>query len=88
MPFLYFSLLQLQKLRFDTPLNAISTIIAFIIIILYPLYPIFILRKIFDKSDNPEEHLRQYSAITLRLPLDLEEEAKKSICEGVTCCPK
>jgi len=81
-------MLQLQALKFDTGLNAISTIIAFIIIILYPLYPIFILRKIFDKSSNPEENLKHYSAITLELPLDMDEEGKRTMCEGVTCCPK
>jgi len=64
LPFLYFSILQLQKLAFSSA--PISTILAFIIIIIYPLYPIFILRKIFDKSDKPEEHLKNYTAITLR----------------------
>lgn len=72
LPFLYFSLLQIQKMKFDTALNAISTIIAFVIILVYPLYPIFILKKIFDKSSDPQEHLINYSAITLRLPLDME----------------
>ena len=71
LPFLYFSMLQLQKLQFDTALNAISTILAFIIIIVYPLFPVFILKKLFDKSSDPNEHLKNYSAITLRLPLDM-----------------
>ena len=53
LPFLYFSILQLQKMPFDTALNAISTILAVVIIVIYPLYPVFILRKIFDKSDKP-----------------------------------
>lgn len=72
MPFLYFSILQIQNIDFSSGAGAISTILAFIIIIIYPLYPLFILRKLFDKSDDPELNLVNYKAITLRLPPDEE----------------
>ena len=53
LPFLYFGLLQVKNLRWDTGLNIFSNLLAFVILLIYPLYPIFILRKIFDKSDVP-----------------------------------
>ena len=68
LPFLYFAVLQLQSSKFDTGLNIFSFLLAIAIIILYPLYPLFILRKIFDRSDNPAEDLRNYKAITLKEP--------------------
>ena len=42
MPFLFFSLVQLQKISFATGDQAISSIISLVIIIIYPLYPFFI----------------------------------------------
>lgn len=71
LPFLYFAMLQIKTLKFDSGINAISSLIAFVIIIVYPLYPAFILRKLFDKSDDPAENLKNYKAISLLLPLDL-----------------
>jgi hypothetical protein len=70
LPFLYFSILQLQSMKFGTALEAISTILAIIIIIVYPLYPILILDILFDKSDKPEESLKNYKMICLLKPLD------------------
>jgi len=88
LPFLYFSILQLQNIQFNTGLQAISSLLAIVIIIVYPLYPLLILRLLFDKSDKPEENLKNYTDITLRLPLDLEEVANKSLCADFTCCPR
>jgi hypothetical protein len=68
LPFLYFAVLQLQSGKFDTGLNVFSFLLAIVIIIVYPLYPLFILRKIFDRSDIPAEDLRNYKAITLKEP--------------------
>ena len=53
LPFLYFGLLQVKLLRWDTGMNIFSNLLCFAILIIYPLYPLFILRKIFDKSDEP-----------------------------------
>lgn len=88
LPFLYFAMLQIKELKFDSGINAISSLIAFVIIVIYPLYPVFILRKLFDKSDNPEEHLKNYKAICLLLPLDPEEVANRPLCADFQCCPK
>lgn len=52
LPFLYFAILQLNSGKYDTGMDIFSFILAIAIIIIYPLYPIFILRKIFDRSDN------------------------------------
>ena len=71
LPFLYFGLLQVKLLRWDTGMNISSNLLAFAILIIYPLYPIFIIRKIFDTNrDNRREHLKFYKAITLKLPID------------------
>ena len=72
LPFLYFAMLQVKGVRFDTGINALSTLVAFVVIVLYPLYPLFILRKLFDKSDDPSENLLNYKQITLRRPIDEE----------------
>jgi hypothetical protein len=66
LPFLYFSILQLQSGRWDSGMNIFSSLLAIAIIITYPLYPIFILRKLFDRSSNPAEDLYNYKAITLK----------------------
>ena len=70
LPFLYFGLLQVKTLRWDSGLNIFSNLLAFVILALYPFYPIFILRKIFDTSDERREHLKNYKAIALKLPID------------------
>ena len=88
-PFLYFGLLQVTNLRWDTGLNIFSNLLAFVILVIYPLYPIFILRKIFDtNSDSRREHLKFYKAITLKLPIDEDEMAEKSCCADFQCCPR
>ena len=75
LPFLYFGLLQVKNLRWDTGLNVFSNLLAFVILAIYPLYPIYILRKIFDKSDTPGENLKNYHAITLKVvPEEPDEE--------------
>lgn len=51
-PFLYFSMLQIKGNMWSTGLEIFSSLLAYVIIIVYPLYPFFILRKIFDKSDD------------------------------------
>ena len=66
LPFLYFAILQLQIGKFDSGINIFSSLLAIVIIIVYPLYPVFILRKLFDRSDNPMENLVNYKAITLK----------------------
>jgi hypothetical protein len=86
LPFLYFALLQLTYGKFDSGINIFSSLLAIAIIIVYPLYPIFILRKIFDRSDNPAEDLRNYKAITLKEPPRVDEE--KTMCADVTCCAR
>lgn len=53
LPFLYFSILQLKNGDFSTGTNVFSSLLAIVIIILYPLYPVFILRKLFDRSSEP-----------------------------------
>jgi hypothetical protein len=58
LPFMYFAILQLKNLAFETTLAALSSIIAIIVIITYPLYPFFILYQIF-KADH-------YNVITLK----------------------
>ena len=88
MPFLYFSILQVKNLSFGSGTEAISSIIAFVVLIIYPLYPFFILRKLFDKSDDPALNLVNYKSITLRLPPDEEENKDKSMCADVQCCVK
>jgi hypothetical protein len=88
LPFLYFAVLQIKALKFDSGINALSSLIAFVIILVYPLYPLFILRKIFDKSDDPELNLKNYKAITLQLPLDEEEVARRPLCADFQCCTK
>ncbi len=72
LPFLYFSILQLQKMNFSSGIESISSLLAIVIVIVYPLYPLFILRKIFDKNSDPALDLLNYKAISIRLPLDLE----------------
>ena len=52
LPFLYFGLLQVKNLRWDNGLNIFSNLLAFVILAIYPFYPLFILRKIFDTSDE------------------------------------
>lgn len=42
MPFLFFALVQLQVIAFDTADKAISSVISIVIIIAYPVYPFFI----------------------------------------------
>lgn len=42
LPFLYFAIVQLQKLNFSTPLAGFSSILSIIIIGTYPLYPFLI----------------------------------------------
>lgn len=84
LPFLYFSMLQLKEMKFDSGVNALSSLIAVVIITVYPLYPLFILRKLFDKGDN----LSNYRAITLQLPLDPEEVARRPLCASFQCCPR
>lgn len=86
LPFLYFAVLQLQSGRFDSGINIFSSLLAIAIIIIYPLYPIFILRKIFDRSSDPAEDLQNYKAITLKQPEIVDEE--KGMCENFSCCPK
>ncbi len=85
LPFLYFAVLQLKSGKFDSGMQIFSSLLAIVIIIIYPLYPVFILRKIFDRSDNEAEDLRNYKAITLKEPPRPEEEGK-SLCADVTCC--
>ena len=85
LPFLYFSILQLQKGDFSTGASVFSSLLAIIIIVVYPLYPLFILSKLFDRSDNREEDLKNYKSITL---LEPEAEVDKSICADFSCCPK
>lgn len=84
LPFLYFAILQLKSGRFDTGMQIFSSLLAIAIIIIYPLYPIFILRKIFDRSDNEAEDLRNYKSITLKEPPRVDNE--KGMCEDFTCC--
>ena len=86
LPFLYFAILQLQIGKFDSGINIFSSLLAIVIIIVYPLYPVFILRKLFDRSDNPMENLVNYKAITLKEPL--REDKDKPLCADFTCCPK
>jgi hypothetical protein len=52
LPFLYFSILQIKGVMWSTGLQVFSSLLAYVIIIIYPLYPIFILKKLFDKSDD------------------------------------
>ena len=73
LPFLYFGLLQVKSLRWDTGLNIFSNLLAFVILIVYPFYPLFILRKIFDTSDTRRQNLKNYKAITLKLPFDEDD---------------
>ena len=42
LPFLYFSLLQVQQFSFSSPLSAFSCIFALAVLLTYPLYPLFI----------------------------------------------
>lgn len=42
LPFLYFSLMQLQKFSFATALEGFSCILSLVIVVVYPLYPFFI----------------------------------------------
>ena len=86
-PFVYFAILQLKAFPFDTGVDALSTLLAMVIIAIYPIYPFFILRKLFDRSDDPNEDLSNYKAYTLKLPLDEEEEAKKGCCDDFQWCP-
>ena len=88
LPFLYFSMLQLQKISFSSGIDAVSSLLAIVIVIVYPLYPIFILRKLFDKSSDPALDLLNYKAISIRLPLDLADVVERSLCADVQCCPK
>lgn len=82
-PFLYFAILQLQA-GFGSAV--FSSLLAIIIIIVYPLYPLFILRKLFDRSSVPAEDLANYKAITLKQPP--RPNPDKALCEDVTCCAK
>lgn len=66
MAFLYFAILQLQSGKFDSGIQIFSSLLAIVIIIIYPLYPIFILRKIFDRNSDPALDLVNYKAITLK----------------------
>lgn len=52
LPFLYFAILQIKGVMWSTGLQVFSSLLAYVIIIIYPLYPIFILKKLFDKSDD------------------------------------
>ena len=88
MPFLYFSIIQVKNLSFASGIDAISSILSFVILIIYPFYPLFILRKLFDKSDDPDLNLVNYKSITLRIPIDEEEERNKPLCADVQCCVK
>jgi hypothetical protein len=88
LPFLYFAILQVKNLRFDNGLNAFSSLLAFVILAIYPFYPLFILKKIFDKSEDRRENLHNYKSITLKLPIDEEEMAKRPLCADVQCCPR
>ncbi len=42
LPFLYFSMKQVQKFNFNTPLEGFSSIFSIIVLIAYPLYPVLI----------------------------------------------
>lgn len=42
LPFLYFSIVQVQRFNFNDALNGFSSILAIIILGTYPLYPILI----------------------------------------------
>lgn len=44
------------------------------------MYPIFILRKLFDKGDD----LTNYSIIARKLPLREEDEV--AMCSEIKCC--
>ena len=70
LPFLYFAILQIKGVKWDTGINIFSSLLAYVIIVVYPLYPVFILKKLFDKSDDRRENLQNYKAITLKLPID------------------
>jgi hypothetical protein len=85
LPFLYFAILQLKSGRFDSGMQIFSSLLAIAIIIIYPLYPIFILRKIFDRSDNEAEDLRNYKAITLK-EVPRADDEEKGMCADFTCC--
>lgn len=52
LPFLYFGILQAKAVAFSTALDIFSSLVAYAILIIYPLYPIFILKKMFDKNDD------------------------------------
>lgn len=69
LPFLYFSILQLKKGDFNSGVNVFSSLLAIVIIIVYPLYPLFILKKLFDRSSEPEEDLKNYKSICILEPL-------------------
>jgi len=88
LPFLYFAILQIKGVRWSTGIDVFSSLLAYVIILVYPLYPVFILRKLFDKSDDRRENLQNYKAITLKLPIDEEEMAKQPLCASFQCCPR
>ena len=46
LPFLYFSLMQVQKFDFSNALGAFSCIFSIVVLLTYPLYPIFIAYQI------------------------------------------
>lgn len=46
LPFLYFGLLQVKKFNFDSAIEGVSSLLALLFVIVYPLYPIFITYQI------------------------------------------
>ena len=71
MPFLYFAILQLKSFNFSSGMHSLSSILSLFIVVIYPLYPFYILKQLFDKSDDALTNLVNYKAITWKLPQHL-----------------
>lgn len=82
LPFMYFAILQLKANSYASGMEVFSSLLAIVIVVVYPLYPFFILRLLFDCSNN----LTNYESITLRLPE--REDDERSMCQDVSCCPR